>query len=163
MPKNRGRASRGSAQTVEGYEGITITQRHVGGDAGHVDPADIDIGAGAWAYDRVCDRAWVGGGAADRARVVVSGAAPAGGSGMDRVVVGDVGEQPAGAVLQADGGGAEATGGAIDAVGTGGTRDWTHHEAGGGVSDGRAQILPACAVGRGAGGGDRELHPDRDG
>src|SRR5581483_4806842 len=63
-----------------------------------------------------------------------SGAAPAGGPRVDRLVLGNIGKQSQGKILPADAGGAETTGRADGAVGAGSPRDWPHSETGGGVS-----------------------------
>src|ERR1700691_5845521 len=94
------------------------------GNAGHAGAADSGDGGGAWTHDCACYRAHVGRCAADRAGVAVSSAAPAGGSRLGPVLLGREREQPEGAVLQVDSGGAEAAEGGDAPLERDGGRDW---------------------------------------
>src|SRR5271156_2630009 len=97
----------------ERYDGVEEAghRRDVAGDARHADSANAGDGQSAWPYDRACDREHVGGRATGGAGIVVSSAAPAGGSRLGKVVVGGEREQPKSEVLRVDDGREEAAGG----------------------------------------------------
>src|SRR6185437_3157490 len=74
------------AKTRSGSTARGSTARH----AGPADSANTGAGDGARTHYRARDRAPLGGSAASGARLALSGAAPAGGSRLDRVVLGHV-------------------------------------------------------------------------
>src|SRR5579859_1318403 len=71
-------------------------------DARHAGPADTDLRSAARLWDRQGHPGQLAGGAGDRIRVALPGAETAGGEGLDRVAVGNVGPETTGQVLPAD-------------------------------------------------------------
>src|SRR5579872_4348269 len=67
-------------------------RRHAAGDARYAHPADAGARTRAWAHHRACDRAAVGRTAAGGARIALSGALPAGGARLDRILLGHHGK-----------------------------------------------------------------------
>src|SRR5262249_41689320 len=129
--------------------------RGAAGHAGLADLADPRVGTGTRTHDRTRDRAPLGRRASGRAWIALPGAASAGGSRLDSGFLGDVGEQPQGALLPADADGAEATATAGFAMGATGRSDQPGAETGVGLrkSNELAATFSAREVGPGAGAG----------
>src|SRR5271168_5071981 len=114
----------------------TPGRRSRAGYAGPADPADRCRRAGARPFHRAGDRAPLGCRAAGGARLAVPRAAPPGGSRLDFVLLGHIGEQPAGAFLPADGGRAAPARPADLALGTTGAGHRARAEPGAGFERG---------------------------
>ncbi len=105
-------------------------RRTAAGDAGHAGAEDADTRSDARVRDGGVYTADLGRRAAGGGGGALSGAAPAGTARPAGVGMGSFGEQPAGEVLPADGGGAQGTGGRSGPVGEDLRRDRADHGAG---------------------------------